>query len=68
VTHRTGASWAPVRRSLVIGDRLITVSERGVETSGVATLAPRGLARFPVPPQPAPHTSLSRPSGAAPRR
>jgi hypothetical protein len=54
VTHRAGSTWAPVRRSLVVGDRLITVSEGGVEASGLATLAPRGFARFPLQPQPHP--------------
>jgi hypothetical protein len=54
VSHRAGSTWAPVRRSLVVGDRLITVSERGVEANGLDTLSPRGFARFPLLPQPRP--------------
>lgn len=40
-------SWSPVRRSLVVGDALYTVSDAGVMASALATLEPRGWARFP---------------------
>ena len=39
-------SWSPVRRSIVIGDALYTVSDTGVMASDLATLAPRGWARL----------------------
>ena len=50
VTHGAGSAWSPVRRSLVVGGRLVTVSERGVETSSLATLSQQGFARFPLAP------------------
>lgn len=37
---------APIRRSLVVGDRLLTVSERGVMTSGLDDLRERGWLGF----------------------
>jgi uncharacterized secreted protein with C-terminal beta-propeller domain len=40
---------APVRRSLVAGGRLYTVSERGVEANDLATLAVEGWLPFPPP-------------------
>jgi hypothetical protein len=40
------AVWAPVRRSLVVGDAVFTVSEAGVLASDLTTLAPRGWAAF----------------------
>ncbi len=40
-------SWSPVRRSLVVGDALYTVSDTGVMASTLATLAPRGWVSFP---------------------
>jgi hypothetical protein len=41
-----GRSWSPVRRSVVVGDALYTVSETGVLGSDLSTLAPRGWAAF----------------------
>ena len=38
-----------VRRSLVVGDSVLTVSENGVKESSLATLAERGWAAFPAP-------------------
>jgi len=35
-------SWFPVRRSVVVGDALYTLSEAGILASDLATLAPRG--------------------------
>jgi len=41
-----GGEWAPVRRSLVVGDAVLTVSATGVLASDLTTLAPRGWAPF----------------------
>ncbi|MGD9573806.1 MAG: beta-propeller domain-containing protein, partial [Thermoleophilia bacterium] len=38
--------WAPVRRSLVVGTTLYTVSDAGIMGSDLGTLAPRGWAAF----------------------
>ena len=48
VTHARGPhDWhAQIRRSLVAGDALVTVSERGLLVSDLATLAPGSFARF----------------------
>jgi hypothetical protein len=42
-----GDAWAPVRRAVVAGGALHTVSDAGVLTSDPATLAPRGWLAFP---------------------
>ena len=41
------AQW-PIRRSLVVGDSVLTVSENGVKASSLATLGERGWAAFPA--------------------
>ena len=53
VSHVDGAidralvrSSRPIRRSLVVGDTLYTVSDRGVKANSLATFAPRGWASF----------------------
>ena len=38
--------YDPVRRSLVAGDVLVSVSDGGVQTSDIGTLAPRGWLPF----------------------
>src|SRR5829696_1231868 len=43
----------PIRRSLVVRDAVLTVSDDGVKASSVATLAEHGWAGFPAPPPPA---------------
>ena len=45
-----------IRRSLVVGPSVLTVSELGVKSSSLATLAEQGWAGFPAPqpPQPVP--------------
>ncbi|MDQ3066700.1 MAG: beta-propeller domain-containing protein [Actinomycetota bacterium] len=46
VEHEQGM---PIRRSLVVRDSVVTVSESGVKTSSLATLAERGSVAFPRP-------------------
>ena len=41
------AQW-PIRRSLVVGDGVLTVSENGVKESSLSTLGERGWAAFPA--------------------
>ena len=38
-----------IRRSLVVGDGVYTVSDNGVLASSLATLVERGWAAFPLP-------------------
>jgi hypothetical protein len=48
---------AAIRRSLVVGPSLLTVSDGGVLSSALSTLGEQGWARFPAPdpaPVPAP--------------
>ncbi len=40
------AEWAPVRRALVVGDAVYTVSDTGVMASDLTGLSPRGWAAF----------------------
>jgi uncharacterized secreted protein with C-terminal beta-propeller domain len=47
----------PITRSVVVGDRLFTVSVAGVQASDLATFADRGFVAFPLPPQPQPVSS-----------
>jgi hypothetical protein len=47
VTHDGGQYPAPVRRSVVVGDRLFTLSELGVKASDLATLADEAWVPFP---------------------
>ena len=61
IEHERGKlGYSPgVRRSLVVRDSVLTVSDSGVKSSSLATLAERGWAAFPLPlplplPQPAP--------------
>jgi hypothetical protein len=44
---------APIRRSLVVGDAVLTVSDAGAKASSLATLAERGWVAFP-PAEPTP--------------
>jgi uncharacterized secreted protein with C-terminal beta-propeller domain len=44
----------PIRRSLVVRDSVLTVSERGVLSSALTNLAERGWAAFPPPALPRP--------------
>jgi len=56
IEHEAGKlSWTPgIRRSLVVRDSVLTVSDAGVKSSSVATLAERGWAAFPPPEAPKP--------------
>jgi uncharacterized secreted protein with C-terminal beta-propeller domain len=47
------SDW-PIRRSLVVRDSVLTVSEKGVLSSALASLAERGWAAFPPPEPPRP--------------
>ena len=51
IDHERGKlDWTPgVRRSLVVRDSVLTVSDSGVKSSSLATLAERGWAAFPPP-------------------
>jgi uncharacterized secreted protein with C-terminal beta-propeller domain len=51
VRHPGGGS---VSRAVVVGERLLTVSNRGVRASALDTLAPGAFAEFPAPPPPPP--------------
>lgn len=44
----------PVSRSVVVGDRLFTISTTGALATDLATFAERGFVKFPLPPQPEP--------------
>jgi uncharacterized secreted protein with C-terminal beta-propeller domain len=52
VVHGSGQDVAPVSRSLVVGDRLYTLSYLGLQASRLDTLAPAGFAAFPAPAPP----------------
>jgi uncharacterized secreted protein with C-terminal beta-propeller domain len=48
-----GLEWTPpIRRSLVVGGSVLTVSDAGVRASDLNTLASQGWAPFPAPPRP----------------
>jgi hypothetical protein len=46
VTHGSGADAAPIARSLVVGDRLYTLSYAGLGAHRLDTLTPAGFAAF----------------------
>ncbi len=56
IDHEAGKlAFAPgVRRSLVVRNAVLTVSDAGVKSSSLATLAELGWAAFPPPEQPEP--------------
>ena len=49
-----GSPGAPIRRSVVVGDALYTVSAAGVRGSSLASFDDLGFARLPQSPGPAP--------------
>jgi uncharacterized secreted protein with C-terminal beta-propeller domain len=70
ITHapQAGSEDAPpIARSLVIDDRLYTLSYAGLESSRLSTLAPLAFAAFPAPPRPDP-VPLADPPAATPVR
>jgi len=56
IDHEAGKlAWTPgVRRSMVVRDSVLTVSDAGVKSSSLATLAERGWAAFPPAEAPKP--------------
>jgi uncharacterized secreted protein with C-terminal beta-propeller domain len=54
IEHERGKlDWTPgVRRSLVVRDSVLTVSDSGIKSSSLATLTERGWAAFPPPATP----------------
>ncbi len=56
ITHPAGTTGgATIRRAVVVGDSVFTVSDAGVASSNLATLAAQGWASFPEPaPSPVP--------------
>jgi hypothetical protein len=57
-----GGYVPPIRRSIVIGDRLFTISDGGVMASGLAALDRRAFVAFPEPaPQPGPEPAQPAP-------
>jgi hypothetical protein len=47
VTHGAAESAAPVQRSLVVGERLLTLSPAGLKASRLDTLADLAFVAFP---------------------
>jgi hypothetical protein len=58
----------PVLRSLVVGDRLFTISTEGALASDLATFADQGFVTFPQPPQPQPPTPQPETVSSPPAR
>jgi uncharacterized secreted protein with C-terminal beta-propeller domain len=55
IAHPASTTFSPaIRRSLVSGDSVFTVSDAGVASNSLSTLAAQGWAAFPPPPQPVP--------------
>ena len=50
ISHTTGTqAGAAIRRSVVVGDSVFSISDAGVASSSLGTLAPEGWAAFPPP-------------------
>jgi hypothetical protein len=58
----------PVSRSLVVGDRLFTISTVGALASDLGSFADRGFVEFPLPPQPQPPTPQPETVSSPPAR
>ena len=50
ITHGAATDQAVVRRALVAGPRLVTISDRGIAAANLDTLAPLGFSAFPDQP------------------
>jgi hypothetical protein len=50
ISHDQGEQYAPgIRRSVVVGERLFTISDAGAEASGLSSLNEQAWVPFPVP-------------------
>jgi hypothetical protein len=50
ISHDSGQQYTPgIRRSVVVGDRLFTISDLGAKASGLSSLADQAWVPFPVP-------------------
>lgn len=71
ITHTVAGEQAGVRRSLVAGSRLITVSDRGIAAADLDSLAPLGFTAFPdqpvVTPDPLPLSPGAASATSSPR-
>jgi hypothetical protein len=54
ISHDEGQYPAPVRRSVVIGNRLFTISDLGAKSNALTTFAEQAWVPFPQPPPPPP--------------
>jgi hypothetical protein len=52
ITHQSSGSYpAQLRRSVVVGERLFTISESGAKASALSSLADKAWVPFPAPPE-----------------
>jgi len=69
VTHRDGKWTQPVSRAVVVGDRLFTLSDLGVQASALEGFGDRGWVAFPqpeeIPPPPCCRPMPVEPDGGA---
>ena len=65
ITHTAGelGGTPVIRRSLVVGSTVVTVSDAGVKTSSLASLVDQGWAAFPAPPPPKPTPGIGATAG-----
>ncbi len=67
-TAGSGADTPSIARSLVIGDKLYTLSYAGLQANRLDTLAPLAFAAFPQPPQVPPQPVPDAPAVPTPNR
>jgi uncharacterized secreted protein with C-terminal beta-propeller domain len=67
-TAGAGSDTPSIARSLVIGDKLYTLSYAGLQANRLDTLAPLAFAAFPQPPQVQPPPVPDAPAVATPNR
>ncbi|MGI8802969.1 MAG: beta-propeller domain-containing protein [Solirubrobacteraceae bacterium] len=69
IAHAASGGYLPtIRRSIVVGDRLFTVSDAGVLASALDTLAPQTFVAFPASAMPPPGPIALAGAGAAAAR
>jgi hypothetical protein len=51
ITHDAGQYPSSIRRALVVGPRLFTISDLGAKASSLSSLADETFVAFPQPPQ-----------------